>query len=66
MGNLARIEQDIQKLSSSEVAELRDWFMERDSLAWDAQIERDAGSGKLDELIEESREDYRTGRSKEL
>ncbi|MBI4179751.1 hypothetical protein HY522_10060 [bacterium] len=66
MGNLARIEQEIQKLSSSEVSKLRDWFIERDSRDWDAQIERDAGSGKLDELIEESKEDYRAGRSKEL
>ena len=30
------------------------WFTERDWKAWDHQIEQDAGSGKLDFLLDEA------------
>jgi hypothetical protein len=66
MSKVEHIEQQIQQLSRTEFIELRDWILERDWESWDAQVEEDARSGKLDELIEESREDYRAGRSREL
>jgi len=66
MGNVKRIEQEIEGLSQSEFSELREWILERDWRAWDAQIERDARAGKLDALITEAKEDYRLGRAQEL
>jgi len=45
----------IPKLSATELAELREWFAERDADEWDREIERDAASGKLDRLFEETR-----------
>jgi hypothetical protein len=45
------LQQQIQKLSGEELAELFDWFREQE---WDAQIEADAKSGKLDKLVVET------------
>lgn len=47
------LQKQIIQLSREEFAELRDWFFERDSIAWDAQIEADAKSGTLDKLVTE-------------
>ena len=66
MSKVKKIEQEIERLSRSEFAQLRDWILERDWQSWDAQIERDVQAGKLDELIGESQEDYRAGRTREL
>jgi hypothetical protein len=66
MTKVARIERQIEELSGTEFAELREWVLERDWNRWDSQIERDVAGGKLDRLIEESQEDHRAGRSREL
>jgi len=51
------IEEQIRKLSRKEFAELRDWVLEHDWKAWDAEIETDAQAGKLDKLISEAKAD---------
>jgi hypothetical protein len=66
MRKIEHIEQQIRELSSSEFAELRDWVLEQDWKAWDAQIESDAQAGKLDKVLAEAKADYRSGRSREL
>jgi hypothetical protein len=64
MTKVEKIERAIEQLSKSEFMQLRDWILERDWQSWDAQIERDANAGKLDELVGESQEDYRAGRTR--
>jgi hypothetical protein len=66
MRKIEHIEQQIRELSSSEFAELRDWVLEQDWKAWDAQIESDAQAHKLDKVLAEAKGDYRSGRSREL
>jgi len=63
MTKVEQLEQQIQELSSSEFAELRQWLLERDWDEWDEQIERDAASGKLDRLFADAREAHRQGKS---
>ncbi|MBL8060788.1 MAG: hypothetical protein JNK63_08755 [Chthonomonas sp.] len=60
------IEAQIIKLSPAEFAELRDWFVEHDAKAWDAQIDKDAASGRLDKLFGSAIEDHSNGKSREL
>lgn len=48
------IEFQIEKLSVNELDELRRWFMSFDSDAWDAKIEEDARSGRLNALADET------------
>ena len=66
MTKLQLLEEEIKKLSPEEIAELRDWLLERDTQQWDRQIERDAASGKLDKLFEKSVADHRAGKSREI
>jgi hypothetical protein len=66
MGNVQSIEKAIEALPPSELAELRLWFAEFDSAAWDKQIKQDAASGKLDQLAAEALADYRDGSAREL
>ncbi len=65
MRKVEHIERQISELSREEFVELRDWVLERDWAAWDAQIEADARSGKLDKLLEEARSDFKAGRTRE-
>jgi hypothetical protein len=53
-------------LASGEFSELRDWVLEQDWKAWDAQVESDARSGKLENVIAEADADYKAGRTRPL
>lgn len=66
MRKIEHIEQQIRELTASEFAELRDWVLEQDWKAWDAQIEADARSGKLDKLVAEAKADFERGRARKL
>jgi len=46
----------VDALSPDELAELASSVRERDSAAWDAQIEEDTATGKLDFFFEEADE----------
>lgn len=66
MRKIEHIEQQIQELSQTEFAELREWLLQRDWKSRDTQIDSDARSGKLDNLLDEAQADYRAGRAREL
>jgi hypothetical protein len=66
MGNVKSIEEAVEALPPSELAEFRHWFAEFDAAAWDAQIEQDANAGKLDALAEEALGDFQSGSFREL
>ena len=58
MTKVQKIEQDVRSLTSRELAEFRDWFMQFDAAVWDAQVARDAEAGKLDSVAREALEEY--------
>jgi hypothetical protein len=66
MSNIQAIEQAVQQLPAHELAEFRQWFTQFDEAVWDAQIEADAGAGKLDALATEALAEYRKGTAREL
>lgn len=66
MGNVKSIENAVEALPPSELAEFRRWFAEFDAAAWDKQIEQDAAAGKLDQLAAEALADYSAGAAREL
>ncbi len=66
MTKVQALEEEIGKLSAVELAELREWFAEREADEWDREVERDAASGKLDRLFEKSVADHRAGKSREI
>lgn len=66
MGDVEKIEQDVQALSLEELAQFRAWFLEYDWAAWDRQLERDIQAGKLDRLADMALRDHTAGKSKPL
>lgn len=66
MGEVEQIESRIRNLSPEDLAKFRAWFTEFDALAWDRQIEADAGSGKLDRLIDQALADHAAGKSRPI
>ena len=66
MTSIQAIEQAVQQIPAHELAEFRRWFAEFDEAVWDAQIEADAGAGKLDALAAEALAEYHNGAAREL
>jgi hypothetical protein len=60
------IEKAVAVLPEDQLAKFRAWFEAFDAARFDQKIERDALSGKLDDLAEEALDDLRKGRASEL
>ena len=60
------IENEIKKISPKKLAEFRLWFSKYDSDVWDAQIEADAATEKLDTLARETIAEYDLGKAQEI
>ncbi|HNL15078.1 MAG TPA: hypothetical protein PKK30_12305 [Nitrospira sp.] len=60
MTDVKSIEDAVRALPPTDLVEFRRWFTEFDSAAWDRQLEDDVLSGKLDGLLAEAEEDYKS------
>jgi hypothetical protein len=60
--SLEEIEAAIRSLDAEEFARIAERFHALEQERWDAEMDRDAGSGKLDFLISEAIEDLKQGR----
>ena len=58
MANLDDIEKAVAALPLDQLALFRVWFEEFEASRLDQKIERDVGSGKLDELAEQALADF--------
>jgi hypothetical protein len=65
MSRVEEIERAIQDLSPEEFARIAQRVHELGQERWDAELDRDATSGKLDFLIAEAEEDRLHGRLKD-
>lgn len=65
MSRIEEIERAIQELSCDEFATIAQRVYAIEQERWDAEMDRDASSGKLDFLIAEAREDRKQGRLKD-
>ena len=55
MSRIEEIEKEIEQLTPREFTEIARWVLELDQKRWDDQMDRDAASGKLDFLREETK-----------
>ena len=62
MNTLREIESAVSQLRDEDLAEFRQWYAEFDAAAWDAEIERDALTGRLDPIAEEALAAFRAGK----
>jgi hypothetical protein len=63
---ITELEQAVTQLSEEELIRFRAWFDEYYAEMWDKQIEQDAKSGRLDNLLAKVDEEYKAGLSKPL
>jgi hypothetical protein len=66
MTEVEKIQAFIKTLSPEDFARLRQWLLEEDWKQWDAEIERDSATGKLDFLREEALQAKARGDLKDL
>ena len=66
MTRIEEIESAVASLPMEEYRQFRVWFLERDWAQWDKQIEADSGSGKLNFLIKEAKEEKNRGDLRDL
>ncbi len=66
MSKVALLEEEVKKLSGSELAEFREWYLEFDDGCWQRQIAADAENGSLDDMAAEAVADYKKGNFREL
>jgi len=66
MSTVAEIESAIKKLKPQEIYKVGNLVDELREELWDRQIDADAKAGKLDQLMEEAKQDYLAGRCKPL
>ena len=66
MTEVEQLVQRVQNLSPEDLAKFRAWFIEFDWKLWDAQIESDLETGKLDRLVSEALADFKAGKAREI
>lgn len=66
MSKVELIEQQIEKLSSEELAAFRSWYAAFDTEAWDRQFEADVKAGKLEALADKALHAHTSGQSTKL
>jgi hypothetical protein len=66
MSTIEEIEKAVEGLAPQDLARFREWFDHFDSTRFDEKIERDARSGKLDQLADQALAAHRNGDSREL
>src|SRR4029450_8681406 len=66
MGDIEKIDRQIETVPAQELAQFRAWFVEFDWAAWDPQLEADIRAGKLDQFIENARGDHAKGKTTPL
>ena len=65
MSTVLEIENAIERLVPTDRAQLAAWLARKEAQDWDAQMDTDTASGKLDFLFEEADTEGRTGKLKD-
>ncbi|MCS6284917.1 MAG: hypothetical protein H8K08_05760 [Nitrospira sp.] len=66
MSKVEAIEQQIEKLSTDELAAFRRWYAAFDEGTWDRQFEANVKASKLDSFAEKALRAHTSGQSKPL
>lgn len=66
MSRVEILERDVKRLTPSELAAFRSWFIEFDAAEWDRQIEVDSETGKLDKLAKSAIKEHKAGKTKSI
>jgi len=64
--DVQEIESAIAQLPRAQLAELAEWFEQFHAQLWDAQIDQDVRSGRLNSLLDETARDLDAGHCESL
>jgi hypothetical protein len=64
--DVQEIESAIARLPRAQLAELAEWFEQFHAQLWDAQIDQDVHSGRLNSLLDETARDLEAGHCESL
>ena len=65
MSTVLEIENAIDRLKPAERAQVAAWLARKEAQDWDAQMDADAGAGKLDFLFREAADERESGQLKD-
>jgi hypothetical protein len=65
MSTVLEIEDAIERLKPDERAQVAAWLARKDAQDWDAKMDADAASGKLDFLFREAADERKAGQLKD-
>jgi len=66
MNSVEEIKFAVTQLPTEQLAQFRQWFLEKEADDWDRQIESDIKAGKLDFLVHEALHEYQSGKTRPL
>jgi len=66
MTTVKEIEKAVEYLPPKGLSQFRSWFETFEAASWDQQFETDARSGRLDLLVNEAKDEYKTGKTSSL
>jgi len=66
MNSVEEIKFAVTQLPTEQLAQFRQWFLEKEADDWDRQIESDIKAGKLDFLVYEALHEYLSGKTRPL
>ncbi len=66
MSTIDEIKSAIHHLSRKDLEIFRAWFYKYEANVWDAELEEDVHTGKLNALAEQAAKDYEEGRCTDL
>jgi hypothetical protein len=66
MTTVKEIEEAVEKLPSKSLSQFRNWFETFEAAWWDQQFESDANNGRLDLLVNEAKDEYKTEKTSSL
>jgi putative addiction module component (TIGR02574 family) len=63
MGKVEHLQEQVQTLTPEEMAQFRTWFLDLDWATWDAELEHDVASGRLDPMADQATRDLASSRT---
>lgn len=64
--SITEIKKAVEKLSVNEQEELFEWVDELRENQWDKQIENDLDNGRLNDLIEQAKKEFKDGKCQKI
>ena len=66
MIELQELENEVKNLPKQDFNQFRNWFLDYENSNWDKEIEEDIYSGKLDDIMNNAKKDFKNGKYETL